>query len=247
MDVAPTPLRHAAPRVVLLAALGLSLGACGRTPPQKAEVKAILGTEKKLYSQNDEELIIRQFFQDERDGFFLDVGCADPIRQSTTYYLEKHLGWSGIAIDAQPAFAPMWERERPATPFLQYAVMDKSGEEIKLFVSGVASVSREIVEMWGGPQPKTITVPTITLNQVLDDRHIERIDFLSMDIEGAEPMALAGFDIQRFHPRLVCIEAHTSPEHERTLTDYFQRNGYQRQDEFLAYDNVNWYFAPSDR
>ena len=25
-------------------------------------------------------------------GFFADVGCAWPVRNSTTYYLEKHLG-----------------------------------------------------------------------------------------------------------------------------------------------------------
>ena len=100
--------------------------------------------------------------------------------------------------------------------------------------------------MWGGPEPRTITVPTITLNKVLDDRGIEKIDFLSMDIEGAEPMALAGFDIQRFRPRLVCIEAHTSPEQEQQLMKYFEVNGYQRLDEYLDHDIVNWYFAPAD-
>jgi hypothetical protein len=28
------------------------------------------------------------------------VGAAHPVRNSTSYYLEKHLGWTGIAIDA---------------------------------------------------------------------------------------------------------------------------------------------------
>jgi hypothetical protein len=59
-------------------------------------------------------------------------------------------------------------------------------------------------------------------------------------------MALAGFDIQRFRPRLVCIEAHTSPEQEQKLMDYFQRNGYQRLDEYLTRDHVNWSFAPPE-
>ena len=65
----------------------LVLAACEQGPPRRD----ILGTEKKLYSQFDEELIIRDFFQDRRGGFFLDVGAAWPLRNNNTYYLEKHL------------------------------------------------------------------------------------------------------------------------------------------------------------
>ena len=39
----------------------------------------ILGTEKKKYSQFDEELVIRDFFQDRRGGFFVDVGASQPV------------------------------------------------------------------------------------------------------------------------------------------------------------------------
>ena len=45
--------------------------------------KGILAEEKR-YSLFDEELIIRDFFQDRRDGVFLDVGCAWPIGASNT-------------------------------------------------------------------------------------------------------------------------------------------------------------------
>jgi len=41
-----------------------------------------------LYSQHREELIVRDFFHDRRNGVFLDVGCASPIQNSNTYYLE---------------------------------------------------------------------------------------------------------------------------------------------------------------
>ena len=39
---------------------------------------------KKLYSQKNEELIIRHFFKDRRDGFFVDVGCFQWKTLSTT-------------------------------------------------------------------------------------------------------------------------------------------------------------------
>jgi hypothetical protein len=56
------------------------------------------------YTENAEELIIRDFFQDRRDGFFVDIGANHYKIASTTYYLERHLGWRGIAVDALDEF-----------------------------------------------------------------------------------------------------------------------------------------------
>lgn len=38
-------------------------------------------------------------FCDKKDGFFLDIGCYDPIIWSNTYSLEVELNWRGILID----------------------------------------------------------------------------------------------------------------------------------------------------
>jgi hypothetical protein len=62
----------------------------------------LLETGKALYSQGKEELIIRDFFKDRRDGVYVDLGCWQWETASTTLYLERHLGWSGLAIDALP-------------------------------------------------------------------------------------------------------------------------------------------------
>src|SRR5262245_17500197 len=77
---------------------------------------------KALYSHGKEELIIRDFFQDRRDGVFLDVGCAWPIEKNNTYYLEKKLGWSGIGVDGLPDFAEAWKSKRPRSRFFNFLV-----------------------------------------------------------------------------------------------------------------------------
>ncbi len=76
---------------------------------------------------------------------------------------------------------------------------------------------------------------------MLDGLGVKAVDFLSMDIEEHEPAALAGFDIERFHPAFVCVEAH--PAVRDALWRYFRRHGYVRQDQYLAWDSANWYFA----
>lgn len=210
----------------------------------------ILETGTKLYSQGNEELVIRDFFQDRRAGVFVDVGCSHYERNSTTYYLERHLGWSGIAIDAIPDYAADYAVHRPRTRFENYIVTNKS-ETIETFHRAVREDQRGLSSIYGNLEWKgvpvkseEIQVPTITLNELLDAHGIEKIDFLSIDIERSAPLALAGFDIKRFRPELICIEAGRDFDYRAKLKRYFARHGYQRIDEYLPSDPVNWYFRP---
>jgi FkbM family methyltransferase len=221
----------------------LACAACEQGPPRRD----ILGTEKKLYSQFDEELVIRDFFQDRRDGFFLDVGAADPTVNSTTYYLEKHLGWSGIAVDAVVDYGILWQLQRPKSRFLNYLVTDHAGTLDPFYQAGVRTLSSTQKDRSWGPEKldaKEIRVPSITLNRLLEEQGVTRIDLLSMDIEESEPQALAGFDVERYRPSLVCIEAVESVQPK--IRAYFDAHGYRRIDRYLAHDAVNWYFEPKD-
>jgi FkbM family methyltransferase len=212
--------------------------------------KDILGTEKKRYSEYDEELIIRDFFQDQKGGFFLDVGSAHPEKNSTTYYLEKHLAWTGIAIDALPEYEPLYAEQRPASKFFNYIVTDHEGTKDEFYrvpsAPGVSSTIKDRKFMGHPLETETILVPTITLNTLLKQQGVEKIDFVSMDIERGAPKALAEFDIERFEPRLICIEAETGVYYRAALTRYFEAHGYRRIDEYLKRDWVNWYYTPKD-
>lgn len=217
------------------------------TPERPKAAGDILTTGKKVYSQFREELIIRDFFQDREGGVFVDVGCAWPDVNSTTCYLDLQLNWTGIAVDAVESYRSAWELKRPHTKFFAYAVTDHAGDRLKFFEAPnptVSSLNKERVESWR-QEPKEIEVETITLNKLLEDNGVDHIDFLSMDIEGAEPKALAGFDIDRFKPSLICIEANWTEEEKRVVEDYFAGHGYERIKKYEAYDLVNWYLAPA--
>lgn len=205
---------------------------------------ALLG-QQPLYSQHKEELIVRHFFRDRRDGVYLDVGAFHWKRWSTTYYLEKHLGWTGVAVDPLPEVEPGWRRNRPGAQFFRYIVSDQSGEIATLYgAGGLSSTDAGHLADFGAPEVEPVLheVTTITLDDLLAQAGIERIDFLSMDIEGGEPAALAGFAIELFRPELVCIEA--TERIRDAIQSYFAAHGYQRIDAYLAWDEVNWYFAP---
>jgi Methyltransferase FkbM domain len=198
-------------------------------------------------SEHAEEWLVRDFFHDARDGVFLDVGSYDYKTFSNTYYLEHALGWSGIAIDAQEEFAADYLKYRPRTRFVSLFVSDHSDGIESLFVPRwnrlVASSDKGFSDRYDS-SGSARKVNTTTLNNVLESGHVPAIDFLTMDIELAEPKALAGFDIEKYRPRLLCVEAH--PEIRQQLLDYFAAHGYRLVARYLRADPANLWFAPAD-
>jgi FkbM family methyltransferase len=199
----------------------------------------------KHFSQHDEELIIRDYFADKKRGFFVDIGANHYRSNSTTFYLEKFLGWSGIAVDAICSYGKAYEIYRPNTRFFCFYISDTSDAKIDFFVNlqnKRVSTGVERLAKRQGAFDKAQVV-TITLNDLLERVNVKGFDFLSMDIELAEPSALAGFNIQKYAPSFVCIEAHDEVKDQ--ILEYFSENGYRLLKRYVDLDPLNYYFAPN--
>ena len=196
-------------------------------------------------SRNFEELIIRHFLKDKRNGTFLDVGASHYRNENNTYYLEKTLGWSGVAVEALAEYADGYKQNRPQTRFVAMFASDVADSKVQFFVSTkddkTSSATPDAAAGFAGGEQRR-EVPTTTLNAVLDQAGIAKLDFVSMDIELAEPKALAGFDIDRFQPALVCIES--QPHVRQQILDYFAAHDYVLVGQYLRIDPHNLYFMP---
>jgi len=242
---------------VLVLVTGLAIGKIAFSPraPENSASEQSNGLSTELdqyapkhFSERNEETIIRHFFKDSRGGFFLDVGAYHYRDGSNTYYLEKYLNWKGIAIDANGEFGLGYRKNRPRTTFYNFFVSDKSDENVEFFLvrdPGHLTKSTAVPEFVTGRKTEEVKVPTITLNDLLAKSGVQKIDFLNIDIELWEPHALAGFDIERYGPDLVCIEAHHQVRDQ--LLAYFNAHGYLRLDQYFLFDQRNWYFTPKDR
>ena len=201
----------------------------------------------KIFSEANEEVIIRHFFEDRRDGFFLDVGAYHYKERSNTYYLEKNLGWRGIAVDANDEFEQGYLENRPNTRFFAFFVSDRSDEKIDFYIvrdPGHLTKSTAVPSFIEGRKSEKRDVPTIRLDDLLAKLGVSKIDFFNLDIELWEPHALAGFDIEKYRPSLVCVEAH--PPVRQEISKYFSDHAYKRLDQYLPFDRRNWYFAPEE-
>lgn len=149
-----------------------------------------------------------------RGGYFVDLACADGVHLSNTYFLEKHLGWSGLLFEPNPGFHANIAATRSA-PLITDCVTDRAGETVRFRIDngmsgGIVSedtdnsTARRAAEL---AQATVLDVPTTTLAAELARAGApDLIDFMSLDIEGAEWIALRDFPFQNYRFRCLAIE-----------------------------------------
>lgn len=91
-------------------------------------------------------------------------------------------------------------------------VWDQNGE-LPLRIDADTSTRNGFVGA-AGPSTGTVVVPLVTIDAMADDLKLERVDFIKMDIEGAEKKAIAGAarTMARFHPRLAVAMEHLADD-----------------------------------
>jgi FkbM family methyltransferase len=167
------------------------------------------------YAQNHEDVFLERCFRDKAEGFYIDVGAWDPVIDSVTqwFYLR---GWRGINVEPTLQYFEQLQEQRPRDVNLRYAVSDKTGTVILRLVhgSGLSTIcdlgsqfSEDLEE--GGFLAETIEVPATTLAHICAEYVPDgiEIDFLKIDVEGAESAVLAGADWERHRPRVLVVEA----------------------------------------
>lgn len=162
-------------------------------------------------------------------GTFLDVGCGDGQFLSNTLKLES-LGWEGIAIDAFPKNFESRIHTRVVSAVV-YSLKNKVVQflvpqeaELAGIVSHLTDLHRESV-LATPHQFKTIK--TELLHEILDGLEAPRfIEYLSLDIEGAEYEVLKVFPFDRYRFGCMTIE-HNYQEPQRSLVrSLLAKHGY---------------------
>lgn len=184
-------------------------------------------------AQNGEDRWLDDFFVHKRDGFFVDVGAYDGVDLSNSYHFEQ-IGWTGVLVEPDPARAERCRVARPHSHTFHCAAVDSPDVREITFhqvdAAGVFSTTNLTPEHTGrlsnmGHAFKAMTVPARTVDSMLEEVGACRIDFASIDVEGAELSVLKGFDLQRWSPSIVVIESNAKsrlPE----IRDRLVRNGY---------------------
>jgi|ERR1019366_5648130 FkbM family methyltransferase len=193
---------------------------------------------KKTFSVNQEELekkLVWNFFDCAKQGVFVEVGAKHPTIRSQTWLLEQQ-GWSGVLVEPNPELCELLRAQRPRSRTFEAAAgsPDQVGEAELLM--GKSHGHSTLAPVIGDPLSGVkLRVQLRTLDSILVEAGVERIDFLSIDVEGMELPVLQGLNLEKYAPRLILLE-----EHRRNYTKHFylRRHGYRL---VKRTDINNWY------
>ena len=168
-------------------------------------------THKKIsYSYGGVDSLINNIFKNNNKGFYVDIGCGHPIKNNNTYLLNKK-GWYGINIDLDNDNIDLFDIYRPSDQNISTAISDKIGEEDLFFYhnkSAINTINKKAADYQKAKVSNIKKIKTNTLNNVLNNSKYSNleIDFLSIDIEGSELLALKEFDFIKYNPKVIVVE-----------------------------------------
>jgi FkbM family methyltransferase len=164
------------------------------------------------YAQRYEDMHLLRVFGEQAGGLYIDIGAGHPVYDNVSFafYLR---GWSGITVEPNPWLAQLSGAVRPRDSRIQSLVGEKTGEATYYLVEDFHGLSTTVeghalkAKSEFGKNSQAMTVPVTTLRALCERQAPAAIDFLKIDVEGAEREVLLGGDWQRFRPKVVVLEA----------------------------------------
>ena len=163
------------------------------------------------YSQNGQDkLIAETLFPNKMNGVFVDIGASDGVTFSNTYFLEK-IGWTGLVVEPIPLIYDQLVKNRTCItiPGCVSATPGKETFRLAQMLSGIVSeydpkhllrIKNECGEC------EDISVESYNINDLLKTYSISYIDYLSIDVEGAELTILKSFDFDKIKVSVIGVE-----------------------------------------
>jgi FkbM family methyltransferase len=177
-----------------------------------------------------------------RGGYFIELGANDGIRQSNTYKLQRHYGWTGLLIEPNPARFQECVRnraflKRPQVLCAACVPFGFGSDFIEIEDSDLMSVAKglcipdEMAIQHADRGRRFLESPdhrfryaamarslTDLLKEVSAPSHP---DLLSLDVEGNELAVLQGLDFSQHQPQWILVETR-----DDSVVAYLSGQGY---------------------
>lgn len=193
------------------------------------------------YSQEGQDRYLDEYvFKQIENGFFVDVGAHDGIMFNNTLFFEKNRNWIGINIEPIEDVYKKLTLNRPKCINFQCAVTNQNGkanfiknEGYTEMLSGleetydkrhIQRLNRELQTYSGTSE--VIKVDTMKLSTIFDICGITKIDYLSIDTEGAEFEVIKSIDFDKVYIDVIGFENNYQDSSQK-IVQYLENKNYK--------------------
>lgn len=185
------------------------------------------------------------------NGFFVELGANDGVRQSNTYYLEKSKNWRGILVEPFDKNYELCKKNRlnsnvscaACVPFdfqekkLEMLYADLMSISCKLSRLSISDIQKHVEQgkkfLKKRERVFSFFANAIPLNSILEAQFAPAIiDFLSLDVEGAELDVLNGINFSKFNFKYILIETRNFAE----LMSFMKKKNYTYVEHLSSHD-----------
>ena len=201
------------------------------------------------YTQNLEDYHLSLAFAGQATGFYIDIGGGHPVADNVSLWFYER-GWSGIVVEPLPELTALYAHIRPRDRVVRGLIGRETGETTFHFFDRLHGLSTTVEKYAEGAKVhgadyRSVRLPVITLADLCEREGVTEIDFLKIDVEGAEADVLAGNDWRRYRPKVVLAEAIAPGSGEPAWHEWeplLLANGYR----FVLFDTLNRFYVAEE-
>ncbi len=155
-----------------------------------------------------------------QNGVFVDVGAHDGESLSNTLFFEKEKGWTGICVEPIPSVFQKLQVLRTKAKCYQVAIDSEEKETMFLLGKGYPEMFSVLANHLdprhytriqneardNGGHTEMIPVQTRRLDNILAENNIKHVNYMSIDVEGAEFGVLESIDFSKVTFDIIEVE-----------------------------------------
>lgn len=194
----------------------------------------------RFYSQTGQDKFLKDnVFKDYKNGFFVNVCANDGIIFDNTFFFEKNYNWKGINIEPNPSVFEKLKINRPNCINLNYAIDISEGEKEFIMNDGYSEMLSGLKEYYDerhlkrlknetekyGNITSILNVKTNSLENIFEKYNITKINYISIDVEGAEFSIIKSINFEKVYIDVIDFE-NNYEDKSKEIVDYLLQKDY---------------------
>ena len=164
---------------------------------------------QRFFSQARQDEVVLSLLRNKTNGYFVDLASNDATILSNSYALEKNYGWKGLCIEPNPAYWYNLTHARKNCELVGAVVGRNRMDQLhfkfdNLEHGGIVGEDFDNPPRYKHTSSKEYTVTISEIFRKFDVPTI--IDYLSLDVEGAEEFIMTDFPFKDYRIRIMTVE-----------------------------------------